>query len=189
VAMGSRFFGTAATMSAIRTRTPPYHTAELGGQTTVMDVVWAPAGREMVLPLADAEGEASVRTASMTEAGRLDEAGNETPIPGLRVVEQRASLTDAAGAEMMRTVQLMIAYNDPAAPAGRDNSSQVLVARFCGRGEAAAASPLHYHVQAATGSWWQATDVFVTESAAGRAYVIGRTPTAQMGAKSQTGAD
>jgi hypothetical protein len=177
--MSSRYFGTSASLAALRTRTPPYHTAELGGKTTVMDVIWAPADRELVLPLDDARGEASSRVASMAEGARLDEAGNSTPLPGLRVVEQRASLTDAAGAEVVRTVQLMISYNDPAAEPGRDNPGQVLVARFCGSGHVTT-SPLHYHVQGATGSWWQATDVFVTETAAGRAYVIGRTPTQQL---------
>lgn len=177
--MGSRFFGTSGALSSLRTRAPPYHTAELGGKTTVMDVVWAPADRELALPLDDARGEASTRVASMTEGARLDEAGNETPLPGLRIVEQRTSLTDAAGAEVVRTVQLLMAYTDPATEPGRDNPGQVLVARFCGSGQAIAASgaPLHYHVQGATGSWWQATDVFVTETAAGKAYVIGRTAT------------
>jgi hypothetical protein len=175
--MGSRFFGTAATMSAIRTRVPPFQTAELGGKSTVMDIIWAPVEMQLQLPLADAQGEASTRTATLTEAGRMNEGGNATPVPGLRVVEQITSLRDVGGTEVLRTVQLMVAYNDPSAPPGRDNASQVLVARFCGR--ARDGDALHYHAQSATGSWWQATDVFVTETPAGKAYVISRTPTQQ----------
>jgi hypothetical protein len=170
--MGSRFYATAGTLSQLRSETPRFHSVEQGGTTQLLDLVWyGDPAASTVYTLQDSESDFSPGIANSSRYWALHHCSRREPdappgtrpetFPGLMLHEVTTQLTSIVGQPAFRITRLVLAWVDPAAPAGADNAAQMLVASYTGADTQLAEGVTRFQVSAATGAWATATNLLV----------------------------